>query len=79
MTLEEIRNSWERGLETKCVLGSEKEGQLLVVLQSKGVNEWHCHRYFTIGTSWEVSVDGQNITLERVWKWLENPCAAACV
>ena len=90
MKLNETRKQWEKGLEVKCVLTPD-QFTFLVVLETprdKGklhgpADTWdkryHCHRYFEIGSNWGASVDGQNITLERVWKWLENPCARACV
>lgn len=73
MTLEEVRAQWEKGLESKCVIDLGDAAVVLVVLQ-KG-ERYHCHRYFQVGSAWEVSVDQQGVDLERVWKWLEDPVA----
>ena len=56
--------------------------------------DYHCHRYFTLprwdhetthgpppkmaGVEWVVSVDGQRVSLEAVWRWLTDPSAASC-
>lgn len=73
MRLEEARAQWERGLEAKCVVDSADEDVALVILQ-KG-EKYHCHRYFRLVGRWEVSVDRQNVGLEEVWRWLEDPRA----
>ena len=73
MRLEEVRAQWERGLEAKCVVDSADEDVALVILQ-KG-EKYHCHRYFQIGSDWQVSVDRQGVELKEVWKWLEDPRA----
>lgn len=80
MKLDEKRAEWERGLEVKTVI-DRGDPEVLVVLEStdaKGPNRYHCHRYFQIGADWEVSTDGQRVSLDLVWAWLAKPCAAAC-
>ena len=83
MDLKERREQWEKGLEVKCILGTKLD-DVLVVLEDYDRREgdrfsegdyYHCHRYFPIGKDWQVSADGQNVTLDQVWKWLEDPCA----
>jgi len=82
MDLKERREQWEKGLEVKTEISPNKQ-ELLVVLEHEDRREsdrfregdfYHCHRYFMIGDDWEISVDGQNVTLDKVWKWLKDFC-----
>lgn len=88
--LKEKREQWEGGLEVKTEIRPD-DFTLLVVLEAPKPEEgldgyfadfegpdperYHCHRYFKIGDNWEVSVDGQNVSLDQVWEWLKDPCA----
>jgi hypothetical protein len=71
MTLQEIRDEWERGLKPLVVLNqSNVFGRVLVILEKK--DKYHCHRYFNIGLDWTCSVDKQSVPLEQVWQWLNT-------
>jgi hypothetical protein len=82
MTLEEKRATWENKSEVVTVIDHSKnptKGNFLVVTKdSYNENRYRCLRYFSIGDSWEVSVDGDSVELPAVWRWLENPSARAC-
>jgi len=71
MTLEKIREQWEKGLEAKCVLKGKLDGVHVVLQDKHGL--YHCHTYFPIGEDWQVSADWQGIPLEEVWGWMEDP------
>jgi hypothetical protein len=71
MKLEECRKNWEKGLTQKMALfcGPDK---LIVVLKSGKRDGFRCHRYFTIGDNWDVSVDFGNASFEEVLRWIER-------
>lgn len=86
MDFKELREQWEEGLEVKYEKDAGPDDPtFLVVLESFDIREscrspedqgyYHCHRYFKIGDNWEVSVDGQNVSLDQVWEWLMTPQA----
>lgn len=79
-TLKAIRNEREKNLTPLVVLDNRKTtGNVLVVLERpakrSGPSGYNCHRYFTIGGNWAVSVDGWNVGLDAVWSWLNKPTA----
>ncbi len=67
MTLDQRRKEWEKGL---TVVG-KVEGRIddaphsLVVMLRKDEDLYHVHRYFKVGTSWEISCDGNNMGTEN--------------
>ena len=70
--LNELRQDWEDGLKPLAVM-AWKSGVVLVILQEKNRRAtYHCHRYFRICGTWNVSVEGQGIGLDDVWSWLNN-------
>ena len=84
MTLQEQRKDWEQDL----VVVAEKqqdEGTFLVILRQwsytavesldDGMGQYSCHRYFTVGGNWEVSVDASNVDAETAMKWAWSPKA----
>lgn len=79
MTLDEQRKEWEDGL----ILVAEQqrdEGTYLVILRRKpgkrdGKQDYFCHRYFSIGDDWTVSVDASNVDAETAMAWALNPKA----
>jgi len=89
MNIEEKREQWEKGSNVLTVIENvqlyPKEniamGHVLVVLEDKHNPDYYmCHRYFPMMTNdnWEVSVDGQSVSLSTVWKWLQEPSARTC-
>ena len=70
-TLKEQREDWENEL----VVVAEKqldEWTFLVILRWTAENSlapYFCHRYFSIGDSWEISVDESEIDAESAMRW----------
>jgi hypothetical protein len=74
--LKKFRAQWEKGLTPLSIMDQPELGRALVILQRVGKSvetSFHCHRYFTIGKDWAVSVDGQGVSLKAVWAWLSDP------
>jgi len=67
-TLERLRHVWENGL-TIIRYFQRDESEVLVVL-SGFAGQYHCHRYFTVGTDWNVSVDVKSTDVADVFDWL---------
>lgn len=70
LALSEKRKEWEKDL----VVVAEKqldEWTLLVILNCNEdvKNPYCCHRYFTIGGNWELSVDESYVDAETAMKW----------
>lgn len=79
MTLDEQRKEWEKSLVTVAETQRD-EGTYLVILRRKvplrdGKQPYFCHRYFSIGDNWEVSVDASNVDAETAMKWAWKPKA----
>lgn len=84
MTLDDIREQWERDMIVKCHI--KKPGYVhLVVLEEVDPeggdypDKYHAHRYFSIGSTehpmtggWECSVDHQRIDLDGVFAWVNK-------
>jgi hypothetical protein len=76
-----LRSGSERGLVpmTVIIVGDKSLYRVLVVLrnpeprevsQYPDTNVYHCHRYWRVGGSWELSLDEQRCSQERAWQWL---------
>lgn len=72
-TLEQCRKQWEKGLHVAAE-HKRDEWTFLVILRN-AKNEYHCHRYFTVGGDWTVSVDACDVNAETAMKWAMNPKA----
>lgn len=73
-TLKEIRDDWEENLIVVAQHRLDQWTHLVVLKNAKGC--YFCHRYFTIGDRWEVSVDGKDIDdPDTVIQWCFNPSA----
>jgi hypothetical protein len=64
------------------VLVNEHGDECLVILESpptvdEGIKRYNCHRYFILAGKWIVSIDGDNVPLEAVFSWLNDPGAAS--
>ncbi len=79
MKLKELREKWEKGLEVNlCVV--TKYNEVLVILEDEGEDyvdsKYNLHRYFTIGSNWDVSVDyvgeDKSLVMKIVSKHLEE-------
>ena len=67
--LKQLRDGNEKGLD--IVLVHEKQDIVLVILKCVAYElEYDCYRYFTIGDSWVISRDYQNVDNKTVFKWL---------
>ncbi len=64
--LEILRGDWERALTPLCVIQWKYE--CFVVLTKNDL--FHCHRYFTIGADWAISVDKREVSLQEALEWL---------
>jgi len=69
MNLKEERESWETELEERLVVVDH--GTVLVVLEGRH-KHYYVHRYFTIGTKWEVSIDYNGDSLIEALKIVSN-------
>ena len=67
----DIREEWEEGMTPVVVVEDEEELTIKVALRTKG-GKYYCHRYFTIGDDWNVSVDKSGTDAERVLRWFEE-------
>jgi len=79
----ELRSRWEGDREPIAELTLDQGHTKLVVLRTGGEQEgYDCHRYFQCGFGedrrWEVSVDGQGIDHETVFRWFADPSARTC-
>ena len=71
MTLSEKREQWEKGLTVKTVLvRNDCDGNyktIYVVLQDdRNWESYSLHRYFMIGSNWEVSADHMTWRLDEI-------------
>jgi hypothetical protein len=78
-TLDECRKEWEKSL-IPVAETQRDEGTYLVILRRKDVKRdgkqpYFCHRYFSIGGDWTVSVDASNVDAETAMKWAWKPKA----
>ncbi len=67
-----LREEWEKSLTP--LAERREDGTLLVILKDK-TGKYHCHRYFSIGNDWTVSVDRQETDAEDAMKWSMVPKA----
>ena len=76
-----VRTEAERGLVplTVVVLAGKALRRVLVVLRDPeprkvskypDPNVYHCHRYWRVGSTWELSLDDQRCSEGRAWRWL---------
>lgn len=83
MTLEEKRKEWEKDLSVVAERMDTFGGRIevcLVILKRKGSfrdnrQNYFCHRYFSLGDNWEVSVDASYVDEETAMRWAFNPKA----
>ena len=73
VSLNETRKDWEKKL-TPIAENFRDEGTYLVVLEDKN-GRFNCHRYFTIGNEWTVSVDRSGVDMREALQWSMNPKA----
>lgn len=74
--LDEVRERWEGDLSLVAEKEDQQGNRLLVVCRDS--DQYRCLRYFKIGDSWEVSVDGDRVSAETAMKWLVDPSAMTC-
>lgn len=83
-SLADLRENWDGDRTVKLALPNKDRGNLLVVLEenrqdSTPHQRYSLHRYFPVGfgdnARWEISVDGSNVRIDTVFKWLQNPSA----
>lgn len=79
VTLEQCRKEWEKQLVAVAETQRD-EGTYLVILRREktlrdGKQPYFCHRYFSIGGDWTVSVDASNVDAETAMKWAWKPKA----
>lgn len=63
-TLEQLKAEWEKDSLFIAEFGSEKSGTVIRVIK---MNEYEfcVIRYFSLGTTWAVSLDGDHVYPER--------------
>lgn len=67
-TLIELREQWEKKLSVVATY-QDTDNTLLVVLKDYA-NDYHCHRYFTVGGQWNVSVDAAHLEDDTVIEYI---------
>ena len=70
--LKRQRSAWERGL---TIIGEFETQHTVVVMLSTSTGWYRCHRYFTIGGKWEISVDCASVGLGEALVWLWGQAA----
>jgi hypothetical protein len=66
MTLESVRQDWERKLEVLLEVAlTEHDYSTVYIVLKKSDDQYNMHRYFKLGDSWQVSVDRQGKSLEE--------------
>lgn len=86
VNLVELRKTMEYRLKPlvvinkSCPMGIITLDCTLVVLEdsTKSINKYSCYKYFQIGTDqgdpyFQCSQDRNDVNLESVWDWLNNP------
>ena len=78
--LREERERRERGLEPKSRIKLEDPSYALVpsvlVVLEDGGGGYHCHRYIKrFGEGYDCSFDAQNVDIDTVFEWINNPRA----
>jgi hypothetical protein len=68
--MKEFREKWEKNLTSVSVIETSFHNFLIVLKNRRGI--YYCHRYFTVGGEWEVSVDRSGISADEALKWLEE-------
>ncbi len=78
-SLEELRETWERGLEVKAVFSKHHTSLVILTNDDAPYNEaFHFHRYFALAESgkkenvWHISADVQNGSLEEIWRTISR-------
>lgn len=72
MTLDHLRESWERKYSVIAEARPDNS-TLLVVLRYHNAETYTCHRYIQLGVeNWDVSVDHQAIAADGAMKWLSQ-------
>jgi len=85
VSLDNIRKEWEKSFVVVAETQRD-EGTYLVILRRKVplrdvpqmrdvLQPYFCHRYFSIGNDWTVSVDASNVDAETAMKWALKPKA----
>ena len=74
MTLDELRNQWEKRIIPVCTLKlGGYPSVVLVVLRTNSDFDYRCHRYFECGeNNWQVRVDLERVSAPHAFKWLEE-------
>lgn len=74
--LREERKKRERGLEPKAKIQTREGNEYLIVLEDED-GDYHCHRYIRSWRdgSYDCSYDAQNVGIQTVFEWLNDPKA----
>ena len=71
MELKQLRDQWEKGMTIKSEM-KNNWGTFLVILFDDRNALYHTHRYFRLHGEWQVSVDNQDVNLDKVFEWLSE-------
>lgn len=66
--LQQLRLKWEKGLQLVAEISVDNHKRLVVLKNSNGL--YYCHRYFTCGDEWVVSVDMSGVTADEAMRWM---------
>ncbi len=68
--LKELRQQWEHGLTVVCERGPEEpDADTCWVVLHKAATHYKCHRYFTVGNKWLISVDRPIASADEAIQW----------
>lgn len=68
-SLKELRQEWERGLAVACERGPGQPFADTCWVVLRNGDHYKCHRYFTVGGNWLMSVDRPIATADEAMQW----------
>lgn len=78
MTIKDLREQWEGGLDPIVVIDLWSEMYVVLEDSNEKSGQYHCHHYFIIsgswnvGAVWNVSADHQGVDAEVVMNWMKQ-------